>query len=136
MKSCFISSISLMALTGMSPVTAGGGKKLGLCQVDCDKDIQCKGNLLCADAHKKELKAAGFDKRKANCGPGKPSQKNLEVCFDPKILKKKGYGGGGMYLSVMTTITLMYEIQRKKCYRSLKPSLTPCSILFLPRSAL
>ena len=68
-----------------------------MCEVGCYKDIQCKGKLLCADAHKKELKAAGFDTLQANCGPTKKSQSKLAVCFHPKILKKKGYGGGGMY---------------------------------------
>jgi hypothetical protein len=66
---------------------------LGLCEYDCDVDADCKPGLLCADAHKPELKAAGFDERKANCG--NVGAWNLEVCFDPAILKPSGGGGGG-----------------------------------------
>jgi hypothetical protein len=58
--------------------------KLGRCEWDCDKDSDCKGNLLCADAHKAELKQKGFDERKADCG--NVGAWNEEVCFDPKIL--------------------------------------------------
>jgi hypothetical protein len=73
--------------------------KIGLCQVelDCDIDSDCQDGLLCADAHKKELEAAGHDPRKANCPYSSTGKKKsyLEVCFDPKILDKKTGGAGG-----------------------------------------
>ena len=70
-------------------------KLLKLCQVDCDVDNDCAPGLWCADAHKAELKAKGFDERKANCGKWSKKEKFNEVCFDPKILKPSGGGGGG-----------------------------------------
>jgi hypothetical protein len=70
---------------------------IGLCDPsqDCDIDAHCATGLLCADAHKVELKAKGYDERGANCKNliGKPW--NYEVCFDPKILLPSGGGGGG-----------------------------------------
>jgi hypothetical protein len=81
------------SLLSLSPVAFG--TFLGLCEFDCDKDTDCKPGLLCADEHKAELKAKGFDERKANCG--KVGAWNLEVCFDPKILKPSGGGGGGTF---------------------------------------
>ena len=86
-------SFVLIVLSNISEVSAQKKKKLGLCKVDCDKDSDCKTGLWCADQHKKELKAKGFDVRKANCG--KVGKWNFEVCFDPKILKPHGGGGGG-----------------------------------------
>ena len=67
------------------------------CEYDCDKDADCKDGLLCADAHKSELKAAGLDSRKAYCAPNdKPgtgfndNKRNvMEVCYDPsKVVPK------------------------------------------------
>ena len=57
---------------------------LGLCEWDCDKDSDCRGDLICADEHKRELEDLGLDKRKANCGDEVP--RGLEVCFDPELL--------------------------------------------------
>ena len=74
---------------------------LGLCEYDCDVDADCKPGLWCADTHKPELKAAGFDERKANCG--KIGAWNLEVCFDPAILKPSGGGGGGTCIITKTS---------------------------------
>ena len=75
---------------------------LGLCEYDCDVDADCKPGLWCADTHKPELKAAGFDERKANCG--KIGAWNLEVCFDPAILKPSGGGGGGTCIITKTSV--------------------------------
>ena len=61
-------------------------KKLGECEMDCDKDSDCKGKLICADQYKKELRKAGYDPRKANCGKGSKKEQYYEVCFDPTIL--------------------------------------------------
>ena len=61
-------------------------KKLGECEMDCDNDSDCKGKLICADQHKKELRKAGHDPRKANCGEGSQKDRYYEVCFDPTIL--------------------------------------------------
>lgn len=59
-------------------------KKCRECEArDCDTDQQCRKGLLCADAHKKELRAAGLDPRKAYCDP-KLGLKNWELCYDPK----------------------------------------------------
>jgi hypothetical protein len=33
-------------------------------------DHQCAKCLICVDQHKQQLKAAGFDTRTADCGPG------------------------------------------------------------------
>jgi hypothetical protein len=74
--------------------------KLNLCESDCDKDSDCAPGLLCADAHKKELKAIGLDERNANCytaGKAKDSEiktKDYELCFDARILGSGGAGGG------------------------------------------
>ena len=89
-----------MALSSPSSVMAQKKGSLGLCEVDCDNDSQCKEGLICADGNKVALKNAGFDMRKANCGPGDEKDFFLEVCFDPKILKTTGGGGGGTFLSL------------------------------------
>ena len=92
-------SASRIAFCFVTITTIGtvSGKKVlkGLCETDCDYDKDCAPGLWCADEHKAELKKAGFDGRKANCGPGPKSKKTDEVCFDPKILKKSSGGGGG-----------------------------------------
>jgi Dictyostelium (slime mold) repeat len=49
---------------------------------DCDLDNQCKRGLLCADAHKAELTASGYDPRKSYCG--NLGERNWELCYDPK----------------------------------------------------
>ena len=114
-----------MVLSGISSVQAGNGKK-GLCEGDCDKDKDCKGKLLCADAHKKELKAAGFNPRKANCPLGKNKNSKMEVCFDPKILKKTSFGGGGKFhLSLSDT---------SSGWREKLQSLIHCSAFSFPSS--
>jgi von Willebrand factor type D domain len=74
-------------------VTKAQEIKSGLCQADCDLDIDCAPGLWCADEHHVALKAAGFDTRKANCNVENLPW-NHEVCFDPKILDKTGGGGG------------------------------------------
>ena len=60
-------------------------KCLGECELDkdCDTNDDCQQGLLCADvpANQAALIAAGFDKRKAYCGSGGPS--NFEVCYNP-----------------------------------------------------
>ena len=55
------------------------------CQFDCDTDAECGYGLLCADAHKTELKAAGKNKRKANC-KGNVGKWNEEVCFKKSLI--------------------------------------------------
>jgi hypothetical protein len=84
-------NISLFALIAGHSIQSAAGK--GLCEVDCHVDSDCIEGLLCADAHKSELKAAGYDERKANCGPVGPWDD--EVCFDPALLNKSGGGFGG-----------------------------------------
>jgi hypothetical protein len=67
------------------------------CEYDCDKDSDCVSGLLCADAHKSELRAASLDARKAYCSPNdKPGtgftntkRKVMEVCYDPKLVVAK-----------------------------------------------
>jgi von Willebrand factor type D domain len=56
---------------------------------DCDEDHQCAKGLICADRHKPQLKAAGYDTRTADCGPGAKFPL-YEVCFDPKLIYKSG----------------------------------------------
>jgi hypothetical protein len=56
------------------------------CEFDCDKDSDCASGLLCADKHKGELAALGYDKRKANCG--NVGRSNEEVCFDASLLEE------------------------------------------------
>lgn len=80
-------------VTGPIVTKPAAGPPKGLCQADCDLDIDCAPGLWCADQHHVELRAAGFDDRKANCNV--PNlQWNFEVCFAPAILKKSGGGGG------------------------------------------
>jgi von Willebrand factor type D domain len=66
---------------------------IGLCQADCDLDIDCANGLWCADEHTSELRAAGLDGRLADCAVSGVSSIH-EVCFDPSILKTNGGGGG------------------------------------------
>lgn len=84
-----VSTLSLLTALVAVPVATATGK-LGVCELDCDEDKDCKPGLWCADAHEKELKKAGYDERKANCG--KIGVWNFEVCFDPKILSTPGPG--------------------------------------------
>jgi hypothetical protein len=56
---------------------------------DCDEDHQCAKGLICADRHKPQLKAAGYDTRTVNCGPN-PTNPLYEVCFDPKLIYNSG----------------------------------------------
>jgi von Willebrand factor type D domain len=68
-------------------------KPLGKCDfsIDCDEDHQCMKGLICADRHKKQLKAAGYDNRLADCGPStNPSKPLYEVCFEPSLIYKSG----------------------------------------------
>jgi hypothetical protein len=81
------------SLLSLGRITAG--TLLDKCEFDCDLDKDCKQGLWCADEHKAELKAKGFDERKANCG--NVGAWNLEVCFDPAILQPSAGGGGGTY---------------------------------------
>lgn len=55
---------------------------------DCDKDQQCRKGLLCADAHKAELTAAGVDPRKAYCDAS-IGLENWELCYDPNKIPTK-----------------------------------------------
>ena len=48
---------------------------------DCDIDLECQHGLLCADAHKTELQAAGFDSRKAYCDITL-GVRSWELCYD------------------------------------------------------
>jgi hypothetical protein len=87
-------TLSFVAVLAGNSWQAALGK--GLCEIDCHVDADCIEGLLCADAHKSELKAAGYDERKANCGPGGPNDPwDDEVCFDPALLNKSGGGFGG-----------------------------------------
>jgi hypothetical protein len=80
---------------GFKPVQSAERNSLGLCESDCDKDSDCMGGLICADEHKRELKAIGLDMRKANCyGEVSERHKYYEVCFNPNILRSGGAGGG------------------------------------------
>jgi hypothetical protein len=80
---------------GFKPVQSAKRGSLGLCESDCDKDSDCMGGLICADQHKRELKALGLDIRKANCyGEVSERHKYYEVCFNPNILRSGGAGGG------------------------------------------
>jgi von Willebrand factor type D domain len=69
---------------------------VGLCDIkkDCDLDIDCATGLICADAHKAELIALGYDDRAADCPNVATKPWNWELCFNPKILKPSGGGGG------------------------------------------
>lgn len=55
--------------------------------VDCDSDSDCAPGFLCADGHKNELKAKGFDERKAACGP--VGANNQETCFKEDLLDRE-----------------------------------------------
>jgi von Willebrand factor type D domain len=92
-----IANFALLSLIAPVSVVADRGapvptKPLGRCDFtwDCDEDHQCAKGLICADRHKPQLKAAGFDTRTADCGPGALFPL-YEVCFDPKLI----YNGGG-----------------------------------------
>ena len=99
-----ISNIFFVFLVGYSlvhpVVKAIKRAKLGLCKTDCDKDSDCMPGLLCADEHKEELRAAGYNRRKANCG--RVGSRFEEVCFNAKLLKPIGSGGGGTYYDIIT----------------------------------
>jgi hypothetical protein len=67
-KSIIILALSLLILVdasipgdvakpGFIPVQSAKRHSLGLCESDCDKDSDCMGGLICADEHKRELKA-------------------------------------------------------------------------------
>jgi von Willebrand factor type D domain len=56
---------------------------------DCDEDEQCAGELICADRHKVQLKAAGYDTRTADCGTNYVNP-SYESC-SPNLI----YNGGG-----------------------------------------
>jgi hypothetical protein len=94
-----IAVVTLLAFVGSvaSEGTRTPGVLLGKCDMmqDCDDDDHCAGGLWCADDHKAELKAAGFNTRLADCG-GQTVDPNWEVCFDPCILPGKCPNGGGM----------------------------------------
>jgi hypothetical protein len=95
--------ISIVALLVFATSVTGeeGAPKvtspLGRCvmNMDCDDDDHCAGGLLCADDHKKELKAAGYNTRTADCGM-ETTESLFEVCFDPCILSGSCPSGGGM----------------------------------------
>lgn len=56
-----------------------------MCEVrDCDTDDDCKGNLICADQHKDQLKKRGLDQFIGRCNITAP--KSWEVCIPPKWL--------------------------------------------------
>jgi von Willebrand factor type D domain len=88
----------LSAIAPVAVVVADRGeprptKPVGKCDfsIDCDEDHQCLKGLICADRHKKQLKAAGYDNRLANCGPStNPSKPLYEVCFEPSLIYKSG----------------------------------------------
>ena len=56
-----------------------------MCEVrDCDTDDDCKGNLICADQHKDQLKKRGLDLSKGRCNVTVPN--SWEICIPPKWL--------------------------------------------------
>ena len=59
---------------------------LGLCEFDCDFDSDCADGLLCADAHKAELVAKGYDSRTADCPENQERKRKEEVCFVESLL--------------------------------------------------
>jgi hypothetical protein len=65
-----------------------GAALMGKCDFtqDCDVDSECAAGLWCTDAHKQELKNAGFNERYADCGSTGVTEKYWELCFDPSIL--------------------------------------------------
>jgi hypothetical protein len=93
MKSLTYTVLSIATILATSSDTTPGS--LGLCQSDCDRDADCQRGLWCADDHKDELRKAGLDERKANCGKN-TGDSNLEVCFVPAILNRNSSGFGGM----------------------------------------
>lgn len=62
-------------------IPSGG---LAECEYDCDFDSDCAQGLVCADKHKSELAALGYDERRAYCNV--PNSGTSEVCYDPRKL--------------------------------------------------
>ena len=88
--------VSVLVLAMAGSAAAGIKRKsLGLCQLGCERDLDCAKGLWCSERHRLGLINSGFDRRKANCAKGLAKDKYIDVCFDPKILKIKGGGGGG-----------------------------------------
>jgi hypothetical protein len=102
----FVTSVA--AEGGSPPITSPLGKCV--MDMDCDNDSECAGGLLCADDHKPELKAAGFDTRTADCGM-ETANPLWEVCFDPCILAGSCPSGSGMggKSKLSTSIILLYH---------------------------
>jgi hypothetical protein len=81
--------------TGTATTIRGSTAKLSECQYDCKVDADCQSGLLCAHAHKEELKKAGYDVRKAYCAPNDKPGKGFntkrrpfkKVCYDPKKIQ-------------------------------------------------
>jgi hypothetical protein len=93
-------TLTLLTIVSLSAADFGVDRPtgpVGLCDftIDCDEDRQCGPGLLCADRHKQQLKAAGYDTRTANCGPG-ATMSTWEVCFPSDLLYSAG-GSGGMF---------------------------------------
>jgi hypothetical protein len=89
-----LASVATVVAEGNAPAITS---PLGKCvmNMDCDNDYECAGGLLCADDHKSELQAAGFNTRTADCGM-ETENPLWEVCFDPCILAGSCPSGGGM----------------------------------------
>jgi hypothetical protein len=86
-------------------------KILGLCESDCDRDSECQPGLICADAHKKELRKIGLDERAANCyNVVKP--RKYEVCFDANILKSGGAGGGKSWVCLVLLSISFFNVSK------------------------
>ena len=96
LASIFLKMKLVFGIFVMIAMTGATQALLGKCQWDCDKDSDCQSGLLCADAHKSELKQLGIDERKADC-TGYLGAWNEEVCFDSGLLRPSGGGGGGTY---------------------------------------
>jgi von Willebrand factor type D domain len=98
MKFTSFALLSLIAAPAAVMVVADRGEPVptspvGKCDFtwDCDEDHQCMKGLICADRHKPQLKAAGYDTRTANCGPTtNPAKPLYEVCFEPSLIYKSG----------------------------------------------
>lgn len=87
MNKTIIVLLSIMGLTTVHGTSSDCtvSRKCGECvNRDCDKDSECMAGLLCADAHKPELTALGYDPRKVYCG--NIGRWNWELCYDPKKL--------------------------------------------------